>query len=84
MANRTFSAYLYHVPLIVLAAWVFDLRGWVALAAAALGIAVLAQVTECQLPTARRWTRRVLVLSGLLAGCAGLTPEPPVPRQSER
>jgi peptidoglycan/LPS O-acetylase OafA/YrhL len=53
-AGCTLSAYLYHVPLMVLVVFVFGLQSWPALLAIACGIAVLAQVTERQLPLVRR------------------------------
>ena len=54
-AGCTLSAYLYHVPLMVLAVSVLGLRSWPALLAISAAIAVLAQVTERQLPLVRRW-----------------------------
>ena len=58
-AGCTFSSYLYHLPLLVLAVIAFDLRTWTALLAIAVGVLALAQVSEKQLPTARRMLRRV-------------------------
>jgi peptidoglycan/LPS O-acetylase OafA/YrhL len=59
-AGCTFSAYLYHIPLLALAYLSLGLRSWVAFLAVAAGIVVLAQVTEGQLPAVRRllhWLR---------------------------
>jgi peptidoglycan/LPS O-acetylase OafA/YrhL len=56
-SSCTFSAYLYHMPLIVMAYLVLGLRGWVVLVAVALGVVVLAQLTERQLPATRRLIR---------------------------
>jgi peptidoglycan/LPS O-acetylase OafA/YrhL len=54
-AGCTLSAYLYHVPMMVLVVFVLGLQSWPALLAIAAGIALLAQVTERQLMPVRRW-----------------------------
>jgi hypothetical protein len=60
-AGCTFSAYLYHMPLLAVAYLIFGLRAWAALLAVAIGVAVLAQVTEQQLPAVRRMLRWISV-----------------------
>ena len=52
--------YLYHMPLLAVAYLIFGLRTWAALLAVAIGIAVLAQVTEQQLPAVRRMLRWIV------------------------
>jgi peptidoglycan/LPS O-acetylase OafA/YrhL len=60
IAGYTFSAYLYHMPLLALAVIAFNLKSWSALLAVGIGVAVLAQVSERQLPTARRILRWIV------------------------
>ncbi len=67
-AGCTFSAYLYHMPLLAIAYLIFGLRTWAALLAIAIGVAVLAQVTEKQLPAVRR------MLRWIVGQCQGLRP----------
>jgi peptidoglycan/LPS O-acetylase OafA/YrhL len=61
-AGCTFSAYMYHLPLIVLFHSVFGLSDIAALGAVVLAVVALARVTEQQLPTVRRWTEGVASL----------------------
>lgn len=58
-AGCTFSIYLYHYPLLVLAVLVLGLRSWVALAAVAVAIVLLARVTEHQVGAVRRLLRSI-------------------------
>jgi hypothetical protein len=67
-AGCTFSAYLYHMPLLAVAYLVFGLRKWPALFAVAIGIAALASVTEKQLPAVRG------MLRWIIRRCQGLWP----------
>ena len=57
VANCTFSIYLYHMPMLTLFVFVFGLQSWIALGATIFGIILFAQLTEGQLPAARRLLR---------------------------
>ena len=58
-AGCTFSAYLYHMPLLTLFVIGFHLHGWMAMVAVALAIIPLAQISEKQLTKTRRLVRWV-------------------------
>ena len=59
LADRTFSIYLYHMPLFVLLWDGIGLRGWALVAAETAGLLALAQVTEMQLQVLRAGLRPV-------------------------
>lgn len=60
VSNCTFSAYLYHMPLLAIAVLALGLQRWAALAFVAAGIVTLAPVTEGQLTRMHRWMDAVL------------------------
>lgn len=61
-ASISFSLYLYHLPLLAVAVFGLGLDRLPALAFILVSVALLAMVTEQQLPTARRLLRRGLML----------------------
>jgi peptidoglycan/LPS O-acetylase OafA/YrhL len=71
-AGHTFSAYLYHQPLLAFIVLVAGWRHWTGLLLLALGVAILAQCTEKQLPAVRRFLHAAASRFGVIAPASPL------------